>query len=175
MSTMGLATSTEPANSPPAPAPGAALDDPSLETVLEVPAILLFWDRSLQAYGEEGTVAARIIKLKDEPFHYFLTASDAENGQMLAHRVASNLMARWHAPMWALSWNHVSDAGDQNSWCLRFQSQEGFDQFQEEYTKKLWETLNETPWEKIKVCCISARVAVRHHLLFFSRTNDVTC
>lgn len=125
--------------------------DPPLEILLEEPATLLIWDRLERAYAEEGAVVAKIAKLKDEPFRYFITAWNAESGQMLAHRISSNLMARWAAPMWALTWNHVSQAGDQNSWGLHFQSQDGFDRFQEEFTKKLWETLNETSWEKIKV------------------------
>ncbi|VDB85414.1 unnamed protein product [Peniophora sp. CBMAI 1063] len=152
MNSMGVSPQREPSDAPSTHAAAEPVpdDDPSLETLLAEPATLLFWDRSVMGYGEEGIVTAKIVALKDEPFHYFLIASSAETGQMLAHKISSSLIPRWHAPMWALSWNHVSDAGDQNSWCLHFQSQDGFDRFQEEFTKKVWETLNGTPWEKIK-------------------------
>ena len=76
---------------------------------------------------------------------------------MLAHRVSSQMMQRWSPTTWSLTWNNVNDNGNQSSWCLRFESQESYEDFQAEFTKSAWESLNQTPWEKVKVCDANIR------------------
>ncbi|KAI0032040.1 VID27 cytoplasmic protein [Vararia minispora EC-137] len=118
-------------------------EDPSAKTLVSAPAILHLWDRQQGYFVEEGEFDAKIVQRIDEPFCYFMTAWSTESGQLLAHRIVPGLMQRWSPHLWALTWNYTSSTGDQSSWCFRFQSQE-------EFTKRLWETLNRTPWEKMK-------------------------
>jgi len=84
---------------------------------------------------------------------------------VLAHRVSSQMMQRWSPTTWSLTWNNVNDNGNQSSWCLRFESQESYEDFQAEFTKSAWESLNQTPWDKVKVCDANIR-DWQIHLLF---------
>ena len=89
---------------------------------------------------------------------------------MLAHRVSSQMMQRWSPTTWSLTWNNVNENGNQSSWCLRFESQESYEVFQSEFTKCAWESLNQTPWEKVKVCDANIR-DWRTHVLFCRQTS----
>jgi hypothetical protein len=151
---MSVGSNTRPAtvSEPPAlKSPPVPESDTFSKTMITVPAVLHLWDRVQGFFVEEGEIEARVLQRTDEPFCFFLTAWSAENGQMLAHRIVPGLMQRWAPAVWALTWNHTGSSGDQTSWCFKFQSQVGFDSFQTEFTKRLWETLNRISWEKIKV------------------------
>ncbi|KAI0318699.1 VID27 cytoplasmic protein-domain-containing protein [Amylostereum chailletii] len=147
-SSSAVPVSASPPSSPSRPL-AVSSPDPSLKTLLDEEAELYIWDRSQGFFILEAEVVAKVVQRTDAPFSYFLTASNAD-GQMLAHRIVSGLMQRWSAPMWSLTWNHMSHTGDQSSWCLKFKSQDAFDAFQEEFTKRLWETLHQSSWEKVK-------------------------
>lgn len=89
---------------------------------------------------------------------------------MLAHRVSSQMMQRWSSTTWSLTWNNVNENGNQSSWCLRFESQDSYEVFQAEFTKCAWESLNQTPWDKVKVCDANIRDWWTH-VLFGRRTS----
>lgn len=119
--------------------------------IIEENAELFLWDRDEGYFVREAAVVAKIVRRKDAKFSVFLTAT-SQVGQVLAHRVSSQMMQRWSPTTWSLTWNNVNESGNQSSWCLRFESQESFENFQVEFTKRAWESLNQTSWDKVKVC-----------------------
>jgi hypothetical protein len=135
--------------SPQSPA-SSSTSDPSLEVIIDEKAELFLWDRSEGYFVLEAAVFARIVQRKGANYSFFLTATSQE-GQVLAHRVSSQMMQRWSPATWSLTWNNVNESGNQSSWCLRLESQESFDDFRAEFTKRAWESLNQTSWDKIKV------------------------
>ncbi|KAI0005015.1 VID27 cytoplasmic protein [Russula compacta] len=134
--------------SPQSPASSSTLD-PSLEVIIDEKAELFLWDHSEGYFVREAAVTAKIVQRKGANFSFFLTASSQE-GQVLAHRVSSQMMQRWSPATWSLTWNNVNESGHQSSWCLRFESQGSFEFFRAEFTKRAWESLNQASWDKVK-------------------------
>ena len=137
--------------------------------IIEGKAELFLWDRDEGYFVREASVVAKVVRRKDAKFSFFLTAS-SQGGQVLAHRVSSQMMQRWSPTTWSLTWNNVNDNGNQSSWCLRFESQESYEDFQTEFTKSAWESLNQSPWEKVKVCDANIR-DWQTHVLFRRQTS----
>jgi hypothetical protein len=139
-------------DSPKSPQSPASLStsDPSLEVVIDEKAELFLWDRNEGYFVREAAVFAKIVRRKDAKFSFFLTAT-SQVGQVLAHRVSSQMMQRWSPQTWSLTWNTVNESGNQSSWCLRFESQQAYEGFQVEFTRCAWESLNQTSWDKVKV------------------------
>jgi VID27 PH-like domain len=135
--------------SPQSPA-SSSNSDPSLEILIDEKAELFLWDRSEGYFVLEAAVFARIVQRKGANYSFFLTSTSQE-GQLLAHRVSSQMMQRWSPATWSLTWNNVNESGNQSSWCLRFESQEAFEGFRAEFTKRAWESSNQTSWDKVKV------------------------
>ncbi|KAF8505772.1 VID27 cytoplasmic protein [Russula emetica] len=136
------------ARSPQSPASSSTLD-PSLEVIIEEKAELFLWERNEGYFVLEAAVSAKIVQRKGANYSFFLTATSQE-GQVLAHRISSQMMQRWSPTTWSLTWNNVNENGNQSSWCLRFESQEAFEGFRAEFTKRTWESLNQTSWDKVK-------------------------
>jgi len=136
------------ARSPQSPA-SSSFSDP-LEVIIEEKAELFLWERSEGYFVLEAAVSARIVQRKGANHSFFLTATSQE-GQVLAHRISSQMMQRWSPTTWSLTWNNAKENGNQSSWCLRFESQEVFEGFRAEFTKRAWESLNQTSWDKVKV------------------------
>ncbi|KAH9999878.1 VID27 cytoplasmic protein [Russula vinacea] len=134
--------------SPQSPA-SSSNSDPSLEVLIDEKAELFLWDRSEGYFVLEAAVFARIVQRKGANYSFFLTSTSQE-GQLLAHRVSSQMMQRWSPATWSLTWNNVNESGNQSSWCLRFESQEAFEGFRAEFTKRAWESSNQTSWDKVK-------------------------
>jgi len=137
------------ARSPQSPA-SSSTSDPSLEVVIEEKAELFLWERSEGYFVLEAAVSARIVQRKGANYSFFLTATSQE-GQVLAHHISSQMMQRWSPTTWSLTWNNVNENGNQSSWCLRLESQGAFEGFRTEFTKRAWESLNQTSWDKVKV------------------------
>ena len=125
--------------------------DSSLEVIIDEKAELFLWDRDEGYFVREASVSAKIVQRRGAKFLFFLTATSQE-GQVLAHRITSQMMQRWSPATWSLTWNNVNESGNQSSWCLRFESQDSFEDFRAEFTKRAWENLNEMSWDKVKVC-----------------------
>jgi hypothetical protein len=128
----------------------SSTSDPSLEVIIEEKAELFLWERNEGYFVLEAAVSTRIVQRKGANYSFFLTAMSQE-GQVLAHRISSQMMQRWSPTTWSLTWNNVNENGNQSSWCLRFESQEAFEGFRAEFTKRAWESLNQTSWDKVKV------------------------
>ncbi|KAI0304103.1 VID27 cytoplasmic protein-domain-containing protein [Russula brevipes] len=130
------------AKSPQSPVSSPSTSDPSLEVVIDEKAELFLWDRAEGYFVREAAVFAKIVRRKGPGFSFFLTATRQE-GQVLAHRISSDMMQRWSPATWSLTWNNVNEKGSQSSWCLRFESQESFEDFRAEFTQRSWESLNQ--------------------------------
>jgi VID27 PH-like domain len=135
--------------SPTAPASSSTLDI-SLHVIIDQRAELFLWNRDDGFFVREAAVSAKIVQRKDASFSFFLTATGQE-GQLLAHRISSQMMQRWSPATWSITWNNVNENGNQSSWCLRFESHESFELFRAEFTRRAWESLNQTSWDKVKV------------------------
>jgi hypothetical protein len=124
--------------------------------VLDLPVLisqkagLFFWDSQRFEFVEHGPVTARIQQ--GASFETWLTAS-SEDGQLLAHKISSDMNQRWTSKMRSLTWNHLGNDQEMTSWVLRFEGgQEEYEAFLQAFTQALWETLYQTAWGKMKVC-----------------------
>ncbi|KZT12472.1 VID27 cytoplasmic protein [Laetiporus sulphureus 93-53] len=142
-----------PASSPPTvvqpPASTPKLDT-GLPTLISERAELHLWDREHGYFVKQADVTAQIVQNPAAgPFAYWVVAA-SEQGQLLAHQISSDMNHRWSSKVQSITWNHISDDGLQSSWCLRFESEEAFENFQKAFTVALWEFLNQYSWEKAK-------------------------
>ncbi|KAF7332108.1 hypothetical protein MKEN_00091500 [Mycena kentingensis (nom. inval.)] len=130
-------------------APGAGSSPlMDLPVAIEKDAVLFFWDKENETFAEYNAVTARI--LKGDVFNSWLTASEGEGTQLLAHRITSDMMQRWSTKMRSLTWNYFGEDGNMSSWVLRFNDVESYEQVRATYTQALWETLYQTAWGKMK-------------------------
>ncbi|KAJ7180159.1 VID27 cytoplasmic protein-domain-containing protein [Mycena crocata] len=120
----------------------------NLPVVIEKEADLYFWDGEESQFVEHGTVTAKI--LEGPNFESWLTAS-SDDGQLLAHKISTNMNQRWTGKMRSLTWNHFGDDQVMTSWVLRFTGEvEDYESFLQTFTQKLWETTYTTAWGKMK-------------------------
>ncbi|KAA1466428.1 VID27 cytoplasmic protein [Dentipellis sp. KUC8613] len=144
--------SASPTNPKPASSPKkakSAVDDIFETLVEEDEAGLYLWDREQNKFVGQEIVTARIVQRTDANFNYWLTSTNEER-QILAHRVTSDIMPRFTPSSWTFSWNYMGPGNTQTTWCLTFISQNAYDGFQAELTKRVWETLHQQPWSKAK-------------------------
>ncbi|KAJ7228629.1 VID27 cytoplasmic protein-domain-containing protein [Mycena pura] len=118
-----------------------------LPVIIEKEADLYFWDNEEDQFIEHGAVTAKIRQ--SDTFESWLTASSDE-GQLLAHKIRSEMNHRWSIKMRSLTWNHLGDTGLMTSWVLRFRSTEDYEVVLQTFTQTLWETLYQMAWGKIK-------------------------
>ncbi|KAJ6599005.1 VID27 cytoplasmic protein-domain-containing protein [Mycena vulgaris] len=147
VSTTAKTEATQPlAESPKGKAPASPLSN--LPILIEKEAGLYFWDGDEGQFVEHGTVTAKI--LKGASFDSWLTASSDE-GQLLAHKISTDMNQRWTSKMRSLTWNHFGEDQVMTSWVLRFVGEpEDYESFLQTFTQALWETLYQTAWGKIK-------------------------
>ncbi|KAL6309693.1 VID27 cytoplasmic protein [Sparassis latifolia] len=125
--------------------------DPALPALVAEEAELHLWNRERGFFVIQAEVVARVVRnAASGPFDYWLNAF-GEDGQLLAHKITSDMNQRWSSKVLSLTWNHTSDTGLQSSWCLRFETQKAFSNFQRIFTQALWEGLNQYSWEKAKL------------------------
>ncbi|KAI0832397.1 VID27 cytoplasmic protein [Trametes gibbosa] len=127
-----------------------AASDPNMPALATELAELHLWEKDQGVFLKQADVTARVAhNPAGGKYDYWLLAS-TEEGQLLAHRISSDMNQRWSSRVLSFTWNNISDSGVGNSWCLRFDTQEAFDEFQKAFTRALWETMNQWPWEKAK-------------------------
>ncbi|KAL1946822.1 hypothetical protein VTO73DRAFT_14926 [Trametes versicolor] len=148
-----VAVATTSASPPPSPAKTKkkkTAADPNMPALATELAELHLWDKDQSLFLKEADVTARVANNPaGGKYDYWLVASTDE-GQMLAHRISSEMNQRWSTRVLSLTWNNISENGVGNSWCLRFDTQEAFDEFQRAFTRAQWEAMNQWPWEKAK-------------------------
>lgn len=123
---------------------------PGTEELIQKEAILYLWDASQGQFENQGVLMASIVKRPDEPFSFYLTAHNDER-LLLTHLISSNMNPKWTHRMLSITWNMLNaDNTGGTSWCFRFASEEDYTVMAEMFVRCLWETLHQTPWEKIK-------------------------
>ncbi|KAI0723285.1 VID27 cytoplasmic protein [Earliella scabrosa] len=144
-------TSSSPPESPkPKKALSKESTDPSMPSLFAEQAELHLWDKESSNFVKQGDVIARVARnLSAGQYDFWLIAS-AEEGQVLAHKISSDMNQRLAPRVLSFTWNNISDSGEANSWCLRFEEEEVFEDFQRAFSRALWEGLNHIPWEKAK-------------------------
>ncbi|KDQ64569.1 hypothetical protein JAAARDRAFT_28213 [Jaapia argillacea MUCL 33604] len=116
--------------------------------IAEAEAQLYLWDLQEEGFMKQADVVARIVHRPNAGFEYLLTASN-EDGQLLMHKITSDMNQRWSHKMQSLTWNYLSE-NRQSSWCVRIEDAEAFEGFGNAFTRVLWETLHQYPWDKMK-------------------------
>lgn len=147
-----VTTSSSPTRSPKGKQPAAKASEPDMPSLFAEQAELYTWDRERQLFEKQADVVARVAQNPaGEPYEYWLVTSTTDGGQQFAHRISSDMNQRLAARVLSFTWNHVEESGVANSWCLRFDSKETYDEFQSAFSRALWEGLNKLPWGKAKV------------------------
>ncbi|PIL37131.1 hypothetical protein GSI_00823 [Ganoderma sinense ZZ0214-1] len=144
-------TSSSPTRSPKGKQPAAKASEPDMPSLFSEQAELYLWDCERQVFEKQADVIARVAQNPaGGPYDYWLVASTTDEGQRFAHRISSDMNQRLAARVLSFTWNHVEESGVANSWCLRFDSKERYDEFQSAFSRALWEGLNKLPWGKAK-------------------------
>ncbi|CDO75567.1 hypothetical protein BN946_scf184858.g7 [Trametes cinnabarina] len=147
---VATASTTSPAGSPAKAKAAAKSSEPELPTLASEPAELHLWDKDRGMFVKQADVTARVAhNPAGGQYDYWLLASTDE-GQVLAHRISSDMNQKMSSRVLSVTWNNVDDRGVGNSWCLRFLTEETFNKFQLAFTRALWEAMNQWPWDKAK-------------------------
>lgn len=133
-----------------APAPEPAAATTTMVNVITCAAELYLWESTSEQFLEQGAVLAKIVKSSAGSFDYFMVASTAQ-GDVLGHKITSEMNPRWSGKLTSITWNSFSDVGGASSWLFRFNNTEDYNAFKQAYTMAAWEGLNGTSWTKIKV------------------------
>ncbi|PPQ98532.1 hypothetical protein CVT24_004023 [Panaeolus cyanescens] len=120
-----------------------------MDTLLEKEVELYFWNVTAESFDHAGVVTSKLVVQRNANYAYWLIASN-DRGILLAHRISSDMNHKFSQRMQSLTWNNLGDDGAQTSWLIRCATFEDYDQFNEVFTKCLWESLYQTPWGKIK-------------------------
>ncbi|EJF61218.1 VID27 cytoplasmic protein [Dichomitus squalens LYAD-421 SS1] len=124
--------------------------EPEMPSLFAGPGELFLWDKEHAQFEKQADVVARVAQHPTGgPYDYWLVAS-ADEGQLLAHRVSSDMNQRLAPRVLSFTWNYIDESGAANSWCLRFDTQDVFEEFQRAFSQALWEGLNQLPWGKAK-------------------------
>lgn len=131
----------------------------SYPTLIDEAAELHLWDREKEYFIKQTDGRASIVGLptnsKTNGYEYWVIARSTEGDDrgrvVLWHKVDPDMNQRWSTKVWSLTWNHMNNNGVQMSWCFRFLAQQSYANFQEQFTRALWETLHQVPWSTSKV------------------------
>ncbi|KAJ6536630.1 VID27 cytoplasmic protein [Mycena sp. CBHHK59/15] len=141
------ALAVEPTKGKARASPEHASPSMDLPVLISQEADLYFWDNDRAEFVQHGTVTAKIQQ--SASFESWLIAS-SDDGQLLAHRIATDMNQRWTSKMRSLTWNHLGEDQVMTSWVMRFSGPEEYEAFLQMFTQALWEALYQTAWGKIK-------------------------
>ncbi|CAL1700728.1 unnamed protein product [Somion occarium] len=129
----------------------ATSEDDRYPSIVSAPATLHLWQKVGGFFVPQENVTARIVQMPNAgPYDYWLLATADDGRRVLAHKISSDMNERWAGKIISMTWNHMSDSGFQSSWCLMFTEPTDYEDFKAAYTRALWETANQYPWEKAK-------------------------
>jgi hypothetical protein len=120
-------------------------------------AVLWLWDTKQSTFQTPTMVKAEISK--QPGYRYWLFASTDE-GTLLGHEISSAMNHQFSTSELAVTWNHTGRDGNINNWCISFKSgqpeqgardREVYSAFLEAFAQALWESVNHSPWDKMKV------------------------
>ena len=118
--------------------------------LLSKPAEFYKWDKTNAEFDPIANVTASIVQQTSGNFDYWLLGTD-KDGQLFAHKISAEMNQRWSNKMLSLTWNHMEDDGEQNSWLFRFGEPADYDVFLYTFTRSMWEGLHHISWDKAKV------------------------
>lgn len=130
---------------------GGSLSQELPPSLVSVPAELYLFNREQGFFVKQGDIAALIMQPPSASTYEYWLVAYLDGETLFAHRISSDMNQRWSSKVTSFTWNHESESGLQKSWCLRFGSEVDMAAFQATFTKAMWETLNNYPWEKAKV------------------------
>lgn len=142
--------------------------------IVSLPAELFLWDGEESNFVGQGDVEAKVVQSNTSRYEYWFVAVGAGGEQLFAHPVTAELNARWSERVWCVTWNHETKQGRLDSWCFKFEGEEGFKAFSEAHSKALYEHLNESSWEKAKVSRTLSNLKPCAEGLLASQTNKST-
>ncbi|KAG6335306.1 hypothetical protein ID866_3790 [Astraeus odoratus] len=119
-------------------------------TAAEEDAQLFVWDVEMDGFvnAHDGILQAKIVERTAGDYNYWLTATN-EEGDILVHKIASDMNPRWSPKTQSLTWNYYLD-GTYGSWAFQFISDDAYENFKAAFARASWETLQRTPFDKIK-------------------------
>jgi hypothetical protein len=121
-----------------------------ISELLSKPAEFYKWNKTNAEFDPVANVTASIVQQTGGNFDYWLLGTTA-NEQLFAHRISAEMNQRWSNKMLSLTWNHMGDDGEQNSWLFRFEESADYDVFLYTFTRSMWEGLHHISWDKAKV------------------------
>jgi hypothetical protein len=128
----------------------------SFPELVSHPAELYIWDLDSGEFVVPAgldcglSVTARIFQ-RSSSFEYWLVADSEEHGHLFAHRISSDMNQKWSNKMKSLTWNYMSEDGNQSSWLFKFFRQNDYEEFMYGFSKAIWERLNGLSWDRAKV------------------------
>lgn len=120
-------------------------------TIVEVDAQFFKWDGEVDGFvsAHDGILQAKLVERTSNDYNYWLVAT-AEEGDLIVHKIASDMNFRWSQKTQSLTWNYYVN-GRYDSWALQFTSDEDYESFKTVSARAAWEALHRTPFDKIKV------------------------
>ena len=146
MTKLSVAADSEPSSSKPGSTTKA-----DLPAVVKKPAELYLWDQDDGHFLKQADIHGSIVKESESSFDYLVVAATLEGQQLFAHKLTSDLNARWSTKLASCTWNHTSAGGTLSSWCFKLETLDDFREFQEAWGSCLYESLNQASWAKAKV------------------------
>ncbi|KAF8913955.1 VID27 cytoplasmic protein-domain-containing protein [Gymnopilus junonius] len=128
------------------------VDEPfmsQMEVLFEQEAELYLWDKEGVVFRHQGIVKAKFTQRKDANFVYFLVIFN-NKGPIMCHQIKSDMNQKFSQKMFSLTWNFLGSDNTQDSWLLRFNTEEDFANSMQIFTQCLWQFLHQTPWGRAK-------------------------
>lgn len=161
MAKLSVAEPVEKPQSPPIP-------KQTFDHLITKKAELYLWDQDDGHFLKQADIYGSISQASKSGYNYLISAMTFEGQQLLAHKLTTDLNARWSQSLASLTWNYAGDSGIISSWCFKFDSFEDFTEFQQVYGSCMYEALNQTSWEKVKVMIFILYVKERAYTHEFS-------
>lgn len=123
-----------------------------LPELVEAQAYFFVWDLEADGFvsAHDEVLDARIIERTSGDYNYWVAATCDSEGDLIMHKIASDMNPRWSQQTHSLTWNYII-GGAYGSWAFQFTSLEEYEKFKAAFTRAAWETLHRVPWTKIKV------------------------
>ncbi|KAH7920171.1 VID27-domain-containing protein [Leucogyrophana mollusca] len=111
---------------------------------------LFKWDFDAEGFVNErdDLLVIKIVERTNGDYNYWLMAT-ADDGDVVAHKITSDMNPRWAQKTLSLTWNYNNN-GQHESWACSFQTTEAFVAFKQAFMSCTWEALHRSPFSKVK-------------------------
>ncbi|KAG9009287.1 hypothetical protein FRB90_008452 [Tulasnella sp. 427] len=141
-------SSQQPAAAVEMPQPVETPVAPAGTCVLSLKAELLTFDYEADAFRSEGDdYDAQIVLADHGNFVYYIVVRD-ESTPWCAHELTSQLNCKWSKKYTSFRWNYWGPP--MTAWCIRFPTDEAYEEFKDMVGRCLWENNNGVSWESAK-------------------------